>query len=86
MKINSIIYRLHENGTIEEAAGYSLPSFEAIVCYYEQSVKHNQDTWNYKHVSTYPGIKETKSGNYTFTHEECTYTAIQQEEKADEKK
>jgi len=43
----SIIRSLDENGTITEHAMYTLPADKALICYLEQTINNNYNTYGY---------------------------------------
>lgn len=47
MKENSVIKSINDDGTITKHASYSLPPEKALICYLEQTINKNYDTWGY---------------------------------------
>jgi len=62
MLISSMIKILHTDGSIEDVVMYTLEPFKALVCYIEQYINKNHNTWQYNFDSFIGIIKELSSG------------------------
>ena len=69
MKLTEI-WTINDNGIMSMVTLYTLPKLEAITCFYEQTIRHNFNTWDYKYDPA--KFKKLSSGEYCFDFGENT--------------
>lgn len=52
---------LHDDGKITDEASYSIPPDKALICYLEQTINKNFNTWQYGESTFLREIKLSKS-------------------------
>jgi len=60
----SLIYELDQNGKIEKKAEYTCNTKQALINYFMQFKKHNNNTWTYPETLT--GIRESLKKDNAF--------------------